>query len=145
MTLRRLFAIHLWMFVALSSGMFTYLRFFEPAALVYRGLPFKVYGPARPGESVKMTVNRCNSSSKPLSYELSHYLINNETKKVTLLPPGRISAFAAGCSTVVSAANVIPMGTPPGKHYMVGGAALVSGTMRTSEVEWYSEEFEVLQ
>lgn len=145
MTLRRLFVIHLWMFVALSSGMFTYLRFFEPAALVYLGLPFKVAGPARQGESVQMMVNRCNNSNKPLGYELSRYLRNNETGLITILPSGRIPELSPGCIAAISASNVIPAGTQPGKRYVVGGEAEVKGTIRTVYVHWESEEFEVLQ
>ena len=144
MTLCRKFVILLWLVAALSSGLFTYLRFFETAALVYLGLPFKVAGPARQGESVKLTVNRCNTSDKPLSYELSHYLKNNETGLVTVLPSGRVPPIPTGCTTASSAANVIPPGTPPGKHYIVGGEGEVKGSIRTVYVHWESEEFEVL-
>ena len=71
MTLHRQFAVLAWLFVVLLVTTITYLQFFERPLLSYRGLPFKVLGPSRPGESVKLLVERCNASSQPINYELS--------------------------------------------------------------------------
>ena len=144
MTRSRTFAILAWAFFVSSSATIIYLRFFEPPFLSYEGLPFKVAGPARPGESVKMTVTRCNSGERTRTYELAHWLRRLDANDpIVVLPPGKVSPIPPGCQTVVSAANVVPAGTVPGA-YRVGGAGITKGAMRTVEVEWYSEPFEVI-
>ena len=136
-----------WVFVASAVATLVYLLYFEPPFLSYKGLPFQVEGPARPGESVKLIVTRCNSSDKPRDYELSHWLQNintiNTKETPTPLPAGKVPVIKPGCWTSRSAMNVVPAGTPPG-IYRVGGAGQAEGTLRTVPVEWYSEWFEVL-
>ena len=140
MTLRQRFAILAWMFAASLAGMISYLAVFEGPFLSYPNLPFKALGPARPGESVRLLVTRCNSSSEPLDYELSHWLKKIDTADpAVILPAGRVP-LNPGCETAISAANVIPVGTPPGR-YVVGGMGIVRGTLRTFRVPWYSEPF----
>ena len=144
MKMCRLFWVMFWVFIVSLSATLTYLWFFEPPFLSYQGLPFQVVGPARPGESVKLIVTRCNSSDKPRDYELSHWLENIDTNETAVpLPAGKVAPIKPGCQTGRSAMNVIPVGTPPGR-YRIGGAGQAEGTLRTVPVEWYSETFEVL-
>ena len=144
MRLCRVFWSMFWVFVVSLSVTLTYLWFFEPPFLSYQGLPFQVEGPARPGESVRLIVTRCNRSSKPRDYNLSHWLQNIDTDDSPVaLPAGPVPPMRPGCKTGRSAMNVIPAGTAPGR-YRIGGTGLVAGTLRTFEVEWYSETFEVL-
>ena len=134
-----------WLLIASSVATAVYLRYFEPPFLSYQGLPFKVEGPARVGESVKLIVTRCNSDTKPRDYELSHWLQNLGTNEPqVVLPAGPVPPIKPGCQTGKSAMNVIPAGTPPG-WYRIGGVGKVEGTLRTVAVEWYSEPFEVVQ
>ena len=140
----RVFWAMFWLFAVSLSATLVYLRYFEPPFLSYPGLPFQVEGPARPGESVRLIVTRCNSSSKPRNYELSHWLQNTDTNEpATVLPAGPVPPIKPGCQTSRSAMNVIPAGTPPGR-YRIGGVGQAEGTLRTTPVEWYSETFEVL-
>ena len=144
MTLRQKFNALAALFLLALAAMFAYLRWFEPPFLSYQGLPFKVSGPARPGESVQLVVTRCNSSSSPQDYELSHWLKNIDTgDPPVVLPAGLVPTIKPGCETGRSAMNVIPAGTPPG-HYKIGGAGVAKGTLRTVNVDWYSEPFEVV-
>lgn len=145
MTLHRQFAVLVWLFVVLLTAMIVYLQFFERPLLSYKNLPFKVLGPSRPGESVKLLVERCNASSQPLDYELSHGIRNADTSgPAVALPPGPVPLLLPGCQASLSAANVVPAGTSPGCNYIVGGEGLVKGTIRTHRVPWYSEPFCVL-
>ena len=144
MRLCRVFWSMFWVFVVSLSVTLTYLWFFEPPFLSYQGLPFQVEGPARPGESVRLIVTRCNSSSRPRDYELSHWLQNIDTDESPVaLPAGSVPPMRPGCKTGRSAMNVIPAGTAPGR-YRIGGVGKAEGTLRTVPVEWYSETFEVL-
>lgn len=121
-----------------------YLFVFEGPFLSYPALPFKALGPARPGESVKLLVTRCNSHDVPRDYELSHWLKDiNGVAPAIVLPSVRVPLLNPGCETGISAANVVPAGTPPGR-YIVGGLGIVHGTLRTFRVPWYSEPFEVV-
>ena len=143
MTLYHRFSILAWMLAVSLTAVGSYLAVFEGPFLSYPNLPFKVLGPARPGESVRLLVTRCNSSGEPLDYELSHWIRNVITAEpAVILPAGRVP-LNPGCETVISAANVIPAGTLPG-HYVVGGMGIVKGTLRTFRVPWYSEPFEVM-
>lgn len=128
--------------VVLSVAALTYLMFFEPPFLSYPGLPFKVAAPARPGESVQLQVTRCNSDKSKRTYQLSHTLVSVDTGRYWVLPAGIVS-IKPGCASGVSAANVVPIGTPPGV-YVVEGYAEVQGTIRTFDVHWYSEPFRVM-
>ena len=144
MRLCRVFWTMFWVFVVSLSATLVYLRYFKPPFLSYPGLPFQVEGPARVGESVRLIVTRCNSDDKPRDYELSHWMQSIDTDDPpVVLPSGRVPSIKPGCQTGRSAMNVIPAGTRPGR-YRIGGTGLVAGTLRTFEVEWYSETFEVL-
>ena len=144
MRMFRVFWTMFWVFVFSLSATLVYLLYFEPPFLSYQGLPFQVEGPARPGESVRLIVTRCNSSDKTRDYELSHWLQNIDTNEPQIpLPAGKVAPIKPGCQRGRSAMNVIPAGTPPGR-YRIGGTGDAEGTLRTVPVEWYSETFEVL-
>ena len=134
-----------WVFIAGTTATVVYLRYFQPSFLSYYGRPFKVEGPARPGESVKMIVTRCNSDNKPREYEVTHWLkCEGDDQLLVVLPSGKVPPIPPGCTTARSAFNVVPSGTKPG-WCRVGGFGVVKETMRTIEVPWVSEVFEVIQ
>ena len=139
-TLRTVF----WVFAFWLLAILAYLRFFQPAFLSYSDLPLKVEGPARPGEAVKLIVVRCNSSDRPQSYEVSRWFkcVGND-QLPAVLPAGKVPPIEPGCNPMRSDLNVVPIGTKPG-WCQVGGFGIVKGTLRTIEVPWYSEWFEVL-
>ena len=146
MTLHRQFVVLACLCITLLATTIIYLQFFERPLLSYKNLPFKVLGPARPGESVLIVVERCNASSELLDYELSHWILNADTSEpATVLPPGPVPSLPPGCHPpTTSAANVVPIGKPPGCNYIVGGDGLVKGTLRTFRVPWRSQPFCVL-
>ena len=143
MALHRQFAILAWVFVILFAGLVVFFAIFEGPYLSYPSLPLKVLGPAKPGESVRLLVTRCNSSADPLEYEVSHWLKDIDTTEPEIvLPTSRLLPLPSGCQTVISALNIVPLGTHPGR-YIVGGIGAVRGVLRTFRVPWYSEPFDV--
>ena len=134
-----------WLLIALAVATLVYLMYFEPPFLSYQGLPFKVEGPARAGESVKLIVTRCNSSDKPREYEVTHWLkCAGGDQLLVVLPSGKVPPIKPGCEPARSAFNVVPEGTKLG-WCRVGGFGVVKGTLRTVGVPWVSEWFEVIQ
>ena len=133
-----------WVFILSMIATGVYLVYFEPPFLSYKGLPFKVEGQTRAGESVKLRVTRCNSHDKPREYEVTHWLkCAGDDQLLVVLPSGKVPPIQPGCTNNISAFNVIPSGTKPG-WCRVGGFGVVKETIRTVEVPWVSEWFEVI-
>ena len=125
----------------LFVGLLAYLVFLEPPWLIYNNSPFPVLNsPVKPGDAVRMTVDRCSTASVLRVYGLSRTLKGNAAEIV--LPAG-LAAIKPGCITVVSAVNVIPLGTPAGT-YILHGYGEIQGVIRTSSIEWESQPFEVV-
>ena len=127
--------------MAVFVSMLMYLVFFEPPWLVYTNEPFPVVnGPVHAGESVQMLVGRCSSASVTRVYSVSRTLQGPHS---SIILPAGLAAIDPGCTEVISAANVIPVGTPPGT-YTLHGYGEIQGVVRTSSIRWVSKPFEVL-
>ena len=125
----------------LLVSLLVYLVFLEPPWLIYNNSPFPVLNsPVKPGDAVKMTVARCSTAGVLRVYGLSRTLKGSAAEIV--LPAG-LAAIKPGCITVVSAVNVIPLGTPAGT-YTLHGYGEIQGVIRTSSVAWESQPFEVV-
>lgn len=116
--------------------------FLEPPYLSYGFQPFPVLNSPHAGEAVLLHVSRCNSSLKTSTYLISHTLVNLDTGARVVLAPGIVS-LEPGCTDEVSAANVTPRTTPPGR-YIVTGFAEIQGRIRTTSIKWSSGPFTVL-
>lgn len=129
----------LWVPLALVA---IYFIFFEQPFLSYRNLPFPVITKAvKPGEAVQMVVSRCNSESITRISRVASVLVGPDAEVIL---PVTDAPILPGCSSSVSAVNVIPPGTPPGR-YMLRGYGEVIGTFRTHMVEWESQFFDVIE
>ena len=134
-----------WVFILSLIATGVYLLYFEPPFLSYRSLPFKIEGPVKPGKPIKMTVTRCNSSDRPQGYEVSRWFkCAGDDKPPVVLLGVKVPPIPPGCAVAISEVNITPEGTKPG-WCRVGGFGVVSGTLRTIEVPWVSEWFEVIQ
>ena len=144
MKMHRTFRTLFWVFIFWLSVTLIYLRYFQPAFLSYPELPLKVEGPVRPGEVVKLIVVRCNNSDRAQSYEVSRWFkCAGGSRLPVVLPAGRVPPIEPGCAPARSELNVAPIDTKPG-WCKVGGFGIVKGTLRTIEVPWESEWFEVI-
>lgn len=144
--LPRIIAIFLvgMMFAAVS--LLIYFLYFEEPWLSYGNIPFPILKtPVHFGEVAPMTVVRCNSSDRPHTYTLSYSIENLDTGHFTAVPPVIVMA-EPGCHAATSLANVLPESSPevPPGHYRTVGLSEVNGTLKTFEVEWYSQPFEVI-
>ena len=126
----------------LFVGLLAYLVFLEAPWLTYTNSPFPVLNsPIKAGTSVQMKVGRCSTASVTRVYTLARTLKGKGSE--TVLPAG-LASITPGCVTVVSAANVVPLGTPPGIYRLVGYGE-IQGVVRTSSIRWESQPFEVVQ
>lgn len=128
---------------ACVAGLFSALYFiwFEPPVLSYNNLPFPALNNPKAGEAALFQVIRCNSDSKQRLYTISRRLIGIDNSTVYILPASVVS-IEPGCTTEVSAANVIPASVKSGR-YTLEGYGEIAGTLRNSSVRWYSQTFEV--
>lgn len=117
--------------------------FLQPPYLSYGNLPFPVLRDPYPGEAVLLRVRRCNSDDKTRVYAISHRLVSETPGTPDIVLPAALASVPPGCTTSNSVANVIPMGTPPGR-YVVEGFGESSTLLRDAPVFWYSEPFSVL-
>lgn len=142
-TLQKLGTTSLGGAMILSIAMLTYAMVIEKSYLSYSGQPFVIVGgPFHRGDMVPMVVTRCNSDDVAHSYQLAHSLIEATTSAYTVLPPAFIQA-PAGCQQAVSRVNALPNDLPAGRYRLSGGAQ-TTGIIRTFDVSWVSEEFDVL-
>ena len=118
-----------------------YLVLFEPPWLTYTNSPFPVLNsPVRPGTAVQMMVGRCSSANVTRVYALSRALVCG---KASLLLPAGLVSIEPGCTSVVSAVNIVPLGAPPGRCYLHGFGE-IQGVVHTNSVEWKSQPFDVV-
>ena len=128
----------------LFMAMLGYLVFFEPPWLTYTNLPFRVLNsPVKVGTAIQMEVSRCSTARVSRVYGLARTLTSGTHAPSVVLPAG-IASVEPGCSLVVSAANIVPVGVPSGT-YRLRGQGEIQGIVRTHSVEYESEEFEVVQ
>ena len=93
------------------------------------------------GQAVGLHVARCSSDNDTRIYTMARSLVSDEGSKEILLPATSAS-IASGCHPVVSAINVIPVCTPPGRYH-VEGTSEIHGTYRAFLVKWRSAPFMV--
>lgn len=122
-----------------------YYVYFETPYLSYPELPFKVIEqPVKAGDAVKLTIKRCNSSSKTRIYTLSHVLVEEWPELGYTLLPATAVSLTPGCTTSISTVNVTLKNTKPGRYH-VEGVAEITGTIRSMSVDWTSDPFEVVE
>lgn len=142
-TLQKLGSTSLGAAMILSIAMLTYAMFIEKSYLSYYSQPFVIVGgPFHVGDMVPMVITRCNSDNVSHSYQLAHSLIETSTSDYTVLPPAFIQV-PPGCKQAVSRVNILPSDLPAGRYRLSGGAQ-TTGILRTFDVNWVSEEFDVL-
>lgn len=125
----------------LFVGLLAYLVFLEAPWLTYTNSPFPVLNsPIKAGSAVQMTVARCNSTDVTRVYGLARTLKCNGGEVV--LPAG-LASIKPGCTTALSAVNVIPTGTLAGTCTLHGYGE-IQGIVRTISVAWESQPFEVV-
>lgn len=140
----------LWVFdklvlACVLGGLFAYFAYLQPPFLSYANLPFPVLNAmVRPGEPVRLSVQRCNSDSVTRIYGVSHLMVPvkpaGERKPIVL--PASQTSIEPGCHESVSAINVVPPSTPPGL-YVIEGYGEAQATLRAVSVRWVSQPFEV--
>ena len=125
------------------STMF-YAMFLEQPYLSYPNMPMRVIGSTfHVGDVVPVEFQRCNSDPEAKSFLSSRALINTITR-VPEIPILTFIEAKPGCTEIeISALNVIPAGTKPG-IYHYGGRSDINGLLRTFDVRWYTQDFEVV-
>jgi hypothetical protein len=132
---------------AVCSSILIYARWFEKPWLVYQNLPFPpVILKVHPGDVVPLVIERCNSTKVIKQYSITHSLLNTDSKNLGLLPvllPSLPLSLEPGCNRYITKVHIVPIDTAPGTYKFFGSAS-VQGLLVTHDVEWYSEEFEVV-
>lgn len=114
-----------------------------PPPLAYANLPFPVLNsPVTAGTEVFLDVRRCTFWRSRLTYTVTHEL-HNETNGAHYLLPSTPITLDPGCSSSISTVNVVPTGVPPG-IYTFSGTGRVSGWLRTFDIPWVTQPFEVV-
>jgi hypothetical protein len=128
---------------AVLGALPSYFLIFEQPYLTYQNLPVPVIkSPARPGDSVPIWVERCNSDAAPHNYNTTHNVMNMDTG-VTLIMPDVEVLIMPGCTMSESRINQLPKHLIPGR-YRIFGMAEVKGTLKVHYIPWYSQPFEVM-
>jgi len=128
----------------LGLAVYVWGQYFEKPYLTYKNLPFPSFTEqAKPGELVQIRVERCSTSNKPEKYRMTRTMRNEVTREVSILPPIEVG-IAPGCHRANSKLHFVPPSTPPG-IYTLWGISTVGGYLRTHQIIWYSEPFEVLE
>lgn len=121
---------------------FFYVTFLEGPFLSYTQKTFiPLGGPFHPGDTVPLQVTRCNSDSRRHSYAVTHTLQSTRGGTPITLPEVYVQ-IEPGCKTAASRINILPKDLALGTYRIFGGG-LVYGTVRTFDVEWSSDPFEV--
>lgn len=121
-----------------------YFGVIEKPFLSYGNLPFPVLtSHIKPGQAVQLEVLRCNSDDRSRVYIIARTLVPVDPSRSPYVLPSGSASISPGCTTSVSAVNVIPLGVPPGR-YWIQGSAEVNGSIRTFVVGWRSNPFEVV-
>lgn len=129
--------------LSVGVGTLFYIVVLEGPYLSYRNVPFPTSVTSiHAGESIPMTVSRCNSDKEAHSYSLSHTLYDVDTHVYTLMPSAFVLA-PPGCSSALSYLHKVPKEAVPGRKKIIGGAE-IHGTVRTFNIEWESQIFQVL-
>jgi hypothetical protein len=150
--MNRLFTYKIMLFVSATlfivcASILIYARWFEKPWLIYQNLPFPaVMLKVHPGDAVPLVIERCNSTKVIKQYSITHSLLNTDSKNLGLLPvllPSLPLSIEPGCSRYITKVHITPIDTAPGTYKFFGSAS-IQGLLVTHDVEWYSEEFEVV-
>lgn len=117
--------------------------FGEKSYLSYPVKPFPVApGILRPGDIIPMKITRCNADNTAHSYQVARGM--QEVTTGRLIPMESIySLLLTGCKTAdPTLAHRIPLGTAPSRYRFYGGS-VTHGILRTYEVTFESEPFDV--
>lgn len=143
-TLDRLatFMIFLCVILFMTAGF--YVLFLDKSYLSYPKVPFPVQvSTLRPGDSIPMEITRCNADKIDHSYSVARALREVNTNRIIPLDP-IYSMIPTGCHTAMpSRVHKVPLETEPGRYEFYGGA-ITHGVIRTFDVIFRSEQFDVL-
>lgn len=127
--------------VAVAGGL--YLVYDQEPYLSYPNTPFPVQTPyVRPGDTVVLTVQRCNNSKRDGIYQIARTMENIATGRQQVLSDS-IVQVSPGCAEIASRANIVPVGTLPGRYRLLG-LSQIQASFRIHYVGWSSQPFEVL-
>ena len=118
---------------------------FQPSYLSYPDPVFRVVNKTvRVGEAVSIVISRCNSDSVRHNYIVGHSLICTDGRSPRILKSDPVMIMP-GCSlNEKSDIHIVPRNTEPGLCRIVGSST-TQVLIRTVEVPWSSEEFEVVK
>ena len=121
-----------------------YVLFIEKSYLSYPNAPFPVRATAlRPGDVIPMEIARCNKDRVDHSYSVARALREVRTGKI--IPMESFYSMApAGCDLPsVWRIHKVPADAEPGRYEFFGGA-VTHGIVRTFDVNFKSQQFDVL-
>ena len=123
---------------------YLYSRYIEEPYLSYTPLPFpmlaeKVY----PGGVATATATRCNTTSKPLSYQSTRQIKRENSNEPAVILDAVWITIEPGCSSVSTRVNVVPENNALG-FYRFSGVAVIKGLMVEHQVVWNTDVFEVI-
>jgi hypothetical protein len=129
-----------------TTATFVYFMLFEPPPVEYVNLPFPVQDDGvtlRPGDVVPMRIKRCNRTDQILLITAARTFENIDRRDFIAMP-ATVTQVAPGCTENVSIVNRLPKDAPPGTYRVVGMASM-PGRLRTHNVVFFSEPFQVVE
>jgi hypothetical protein len=146
MTLQKLIlgiTVFLWAAVAALTATAFYAVVLDQPYLSYPTNPMPTVGDTfKAGDVVPITIVRCNNSGQAKALVGSKALVN-VTHPAAVEPVLILINAEPGCTTpFVSTNNRLPDDLAPGIYRYVGNVP-VNGFLRTFEVQWQTQEFEV--
>ena len=134
--------VSVWLTLLVGVAVLLYFTKFEPSPIYYPQ-PIRIVSKTiKQGQPLHMIIRRCNSDSRSHSYLVGLSLTRvDKTTPPTELSPIPITA-RPGCWDVDSRRQGLPADLEPGR-YRLSGAGEINLTIRTTTVEWTSEEFTV--
>jgi hypothetical protein len=127
--------------IVFSTGIF--FLFFDKPYLTYKNLPFPaITQVVHAGDVVILDIIRCNADKQTHVYNTTHSLVEVKKEVYTILPDVRVK-LEHGCTQGKSEVNRTPINLPAGR-YKVIGTAEVPGLLRMHQVDWFSQEFDVV-
>lgn len=120
-----------------------YFGFLQPSWLTFTNLPLPVAHDVIPGGPIVVTASRCNTSGAGRVYLASRRMVRVDQAQPDITLGAAAVPVQAGCTTITSDRLIAPTFTPLGV-YELHGDDEVSGTWRTTHVDWQSQRFNVV-